>query len=114
MKPKIAIGILFVAATLIIWAFVDLHLSTKKELRDTQRLLNSGVSLNELERAIGRATHEYPAAQIPEYLKSADGFEERDGTIVRVYKKEGLPYWWVHVQFEADDSEIVWHAIAEQ
>ena len=114
MRRKIATGGFLAVVVLIIWALVDLHLSTKRELSGTRQLLISGASLEELERAIGKATHEYSADQIPEYLKSVSGFREREGTMVRVYNKEGLPYWWVLVQIEGDNEKIVWHAVAER
>lgn len=114
MKQKIPTAILLGVVGLIIWSLVSLHLETKKQLRMTQRLLKSGGSLEELERTIGRSTHEYSANEIPGYMKLVDGFQMREDSIVRQYNKEGLPYWWVLVQFTKEDSEIVWYLAAER
>ncbi len=84
MKQKIALAASLAVAALIIWTFLELHMSTTRRIHDTQRLLDSGASVEELERTIGRATQEYSAGSIPKYLGFVDGFEEREGTIVRV------------------------------
>ena len=114
MKHKIAIAAMLAVAAMIIWTVFDLHMSTTRRIQYAQRLLNAGTSVEELERAIGTATQEYSSGSIPEYLKSVEAFEDRKGTVVRVYNKEGLPYWWVVLQIEKADSKIIWHLVAER
>jgi hypothetical protein len=114
MKLPIIIAALLAVAAMIIWTVIDLHLSTARRIDDVQRLLNAGTSVEELERAIGTGTHEYSSGSIPEYLKSVEAFEDRKGTVVRVYNQEGLPYWWVVLQIDKADSKIVWHLVAER
>ena len=30
---------------------------------------------------------------------------------MRGYDLEGLPYWWVHVQFRVEGSEVTWYSV---
>ena len=113
MKHKILIAILLGGVALVGWTFVSLHLETKKGMRTAQQILNSGGSLEELEEAIGTPTHEYSSSEVPRNLNNIDGFEMREGDLVRQYNKEGLPYWWVLVKFTKKDSEILWFRVAQ-
>ncbi len=113
MKRKILIAVSLGVAGLVVWSFVSLHLETKEQMRTAQRILNSGGSLEELEEAIGTSSHEYLASDVPTGIKNIDRFQLREDAIVRQYNKEGLPYWWVVVQFTKNGSEILWFRVAE-
>ncbi|QQL45461.1 hypothetical protein [Sulfuriroseicoccus oceanibius] len=113
MKHKTLIAILLGGIVIVGWVFVSLHFDTKKQMQTAQQILNSGGSVEDLEEAIGTSTHEYPASEVPEFVNSIDGFKIREGTEVRQYSMEGLPYWWVLVQVTKEDSEILWFRVAQ-
>lgn len=113
MKHKILAVILLGGVALVGWTFVSLHLNTKNGIRIAQQILNSGGSLEKLEEAVGTPTHEYRASDVPRHVNDIDGFEVREGSLVRQYNQEGLPYWWILVQFSEEDSEILWFRVAQ-
>jgi hypothetical protein len=108
---KILSATLLVFAALIVWAFLDMYQATGQQIRITRQILDDSGSLEDLEEAIGRPNREYSGTEIPDYLASKEGFQRRDGTTVFVYQREGIPYWWVLVQVNEDDSEIVWYLV---
>lgn len=114
MTRKIAMTVIVGLVGLMIWSLVSLHLSTRRQIQAAREILESGGSLEALERLIGNPTREYRHGETPAYLRAFDGFKARDGTLLRVYNKEGLPYWWVHVQVAGGDSKIVWYAVANR
>ena len=112
MKVTIIIISLFGIFLFFAMPFIAINRGTKKNFDRAEALLQSGGSLDSLEALIGPPKHDWDSSNLPDYVLDLPEFQQTPDSRVRGYDLEGLPYWWVHVQFRVEDSEVTWYSVA--